>query len=122
MPRQLLDESRIHPTIREKVANNRAAIVQEVQEAIAKHPVVVVGMAMNVFPKRALAALRTGGIDAKYLEYGSYFSDWRRRTALKMWTGWPTFPMVFVKGILIGGASETKALVESGDLQRMIAS
>jgi glutaredoxin-related protein len=38
-----------------------------------------------------------------------------------MWTGWPTFPMVFVKGILVGGASETKVLLESGELQRMLA-
>ena len=29
-----------------------------------------------------------------------------------MWTGWPTFPMVFVKGTLIGGADELEALVE----------
>jgi len=121
MPRPLLDENRIHPNVREKIATNRVAIVNEVQDAIAQHPVVVVGMGINVFPKRALAALRAQGIEAKYLEYGSYLSDWRRRTALKMWTGWPTFPMVFVKGVLVGGASETKALLESGELQRMLA-
>jgi glutaredoxin-related protein len=38
-----------------------------------------------------------------------------------MWTGWPTFPMVFVKGILIGGASDLDRLVKSGELQRMLA-
>jgi len=56
-----------------------------------------------------------------YLEYGSYFSDWRRRTALKMWTGWPTFPMVFVKGTLVGGAAELIQLIDSGELQRLLA-
>lgn len=45
MPRPILDESLIHPAIREKVA--------------------------------------------------------RRRSALKLWTVWQTFPMVFVKGVLI---------------------
>ena len=122
MPRPLLDEDRIHPAVREKIATNRVAIVKEVEDAIAQHPVVVVGMGINVFPKRALASLRAKGIEAKYLEYGSYFGEWRRRTALKMWTGWPTFPMVFVKGTLVGGASETQALLESGELQRMLAS
>ena len=24
----------------------------------------------------------------------------------KMWTGWPTFPMVFVNGVLVGGPKE----------------
>jgi monothiol glutaredoxin len=78
-------------------------------------------MGINVFPKRALAALRSRGIEPKYLQYGSYFSEWRQRTALKMWTGWPTFPMVFVKGVLIGGASETQAMLDSGELQSMAA-
>jgi monothiol glutaredoxin len=35
-----------------------------------------------------------------------------------MWTGWPTLPMVFVKGMLIGGASDLKRLLESGELAR----
>jgi glutaredoxin-related protein len=55
-----------------------------------------------------------------YLEYGNYFSMWKPRTALKMWSGWPTFPMVFVKGTLVGGASELRALMASGELQRML--
>jgi glutaredoxin-related protein len=35
-----------------------------------------------------------------------------------MWTGWPTFPMVFVKGVLVGGASDLKKLLETGDLKK----
>ena len=38
-----------------------------------------------------------------------------------MWTGWPTFPMVFIRGVLIGGASELQALVDSGELARLLA-
>ena len=34
-----------------------------------------------------------------------------------MWTGWPTLPMVFVKGVLVGGAEDLKRLVESGELK-----
>jgi glutaredoxin-related protein len=51
------------------------------------------------------------------LEYGSYFSDWRKRNALKLWTGWPTFPMVFVDGVLVGGDSNVKDLLTSGELR-----
>jgi monothiol glutaredoxin len=40
---------------------------------------------------------------------------------LKMWTGWPTFPMVFVKGVLVGGATDVEALIASGELKRMLA-
>lgn len=120
MPRPILDETLIHPAVREKVAGWHAGIVNEVQAAAALHAVLVVGMAQNPFPRRARRALDGAGVPYHYLEYGSYLSQWRRRSALKMWTGWPTFPMVFVKGMLIGGASELEALIRSGELQRML--
>jgi glutaredoxin-related protein len=122
MPRAILEETRVHPSVRETVANHHSDIVEEVQAAAASNDVVVVGMAQNVFPKRACAALRARNVPFRYLEYGSYLSDWRRRTALKMWTGWPTFPMIFVKGTLIGGFKDLQRLLESGELQRLLES
>jgi glutaredoxin-related protein len=121
MPRHLLSEDRIDPAIRETVAASHRDIVEEVQAAIAAHPIVIVGMRQNPFPRRARKALRAANIEFHYLEYGSYLGDWRRRTALKMWTGWPTFPMVFVRGVLIGGAAETKRMIESGELATRLA-
>mgnify|MGYP003338499232 CR=1 FL=1 len=60
------------------------------------------------------------GIRYAYLEYGSYLSQWRRRLALKMWTGWPTFPMVFVKGTFVGGADDLARLQSTGELTRLL--
>jgi glutaredoxin-related protein len=37
-----------------------------------------------------------------------------------MWTGWSSFPMVFVKGVLVGGATDLKALNESGELRALL--
>ena len=88
------------------------------QAAIAGSEIVVVGMRQNPAPRRARKALDAAGIAYRYLEYGSYFSEWRRRLALKMWTGWPTFPMVFVKGVLVGGADDLIKLIESGALKK----
>lgn len=121
MPRPILPETRLHPAIRERIARYRQDIVAEVEAAIAAHPVVVVGMAINPFPRRARALLDRAGIPYHYLTYGSYLSEWRRRNALKMWTGWPTFPMVFVRGVLVGGASDLEALLASGELARLLA-
>jgi monothiol glutaredoxin len=116
MPRAILEESHLHPTVREKIAAYHQDTVREVQAAIAAHRVVVVGMAQNPHPRRVQSALRKAGIEFEYLEYGSYLGEWRRRLALKMWTGWPTFPMVFVDGVLVGGANEAEALIASGEL------
>ena len=120
MGRSILDEAHIHPAIRETIANNHADIVNEVQSAVSQNDVVVVGMAQNPIPKKARRLLDRQQLGYKYFEYGSYLSDWRRRNALKMWTGWPTFPMVFVKGMLVGGADDLQKLIESGELARLL--
>jgi len=120
MTRSILDEAHIHPSIRETVSGNHADIVREVQGALAANAVVVVGMTQNPFPKKARKLLDSAGVAHKYLEYGSYFSGWRRRNALKMWCGWPTFPMVFVKGVLVGGADNLERLLKSGELKQML--
>ena len=118
MPRMILDEAKIHPAVREKVATYRTDLIREVQAAVAANDVVVVGMRQNPAPKRARKALDAAGIPYKYLEYGSYFSEWRRRLGLKMWTGWGTFPMIWVKGVFIGGADDLEKLLEKGELKR----
>jgi len=120
MTRDILDDSHIHAAIRETIANHHADIIREVQAAMAANDVVVVGMKHNPFPKKARKALDAAGIPYKYLEYGSYFAGWRRRNALKMWTGWPTIPMIFVKGVLVGGADDLGRLIESGELRQML--
>jgi monothiol glutaredoxin len=120
MPRPILDESHIHAAIREKVATHEQAIVNEVQAAVARHAVVVVGMGFNPFPKKARKALDAAGVAHEYLEFGNYFNNWRQRNALKLWTGWPTFPMVFVKGTLVGGANDLTKLIDSGELKKML--
>jgi monothiol glutaredoxin len=121
MPRRVLDQSRVHPAIREKLSNFHADVVHNVQAATLSNAVLVVGMAQNPFCRKARKLLVAAGVPFHYLEYGSYLSQWRRRSALKMWTGWPTFPMVFVKSTLVGGASELAGLIESGELKRMLS-
>ncbi len=120
MPRPVLDEAALHPAIRDTVAGHHADLLREVQQAAASHPVLVLGMAQNPFVKKARRALDAAGVAHNDLDYGSYFGQWRRRNALKMWTGWPTFPMVFVKGQLVGGANDLRRLIASGELQRLL--
>jgi glutaredoxin-related protein len=118
MPRPILPEAQIHPAVREKIATHGADILKEVQAAVAANDIVVVGMRMNPFPKKARKLLDAAGLAYQYLEYGSYLGQYRRRLPLKLWTGWPTFPMVFVKGVLIGGADDLERLIASGELKR----
>jgi len=119
--RDLFPEAKVHPSIAEKLAGYRKEQVDQVKALIAAHRVVVVGMSQNPFPKRARRLLDAKGIPYEYLGIGSYLSEWRPRLVLKMWTGWPTFPMIFVDGVLIGGFQDLERIVESGELAKTLA-
>lgn len=119
MPRLILSDANINPALRDKVASRHRELVTEVATAVERDPLVIVGMAQNPHCKRARKAVSDRAVT--YLEYGSYLSKWRERLALKMWSGWPTFPMVFVNGQLIGGADELEALVASKQLDALLS-
>src|SRR5450432_2071328 len=116
--RDTFPEAKVHPAIEEKIATYREAQVRQVKELVAAHRVVIIGMSQNPFPKKARRLLDAKGIAYEYLGIGSYLSEWKRRLVLKMWTGWPTFPMIFVDGVLIGGFQDLERLEASGELGR----
>jgi glutaredoxin-related protein len=120
MTRNILDQSRIHPAALAQIAANHPQLIAEVQAAIAAHKVVVVGMGLNPFPAKARKILDRNGTPYQYLSYGNYFSQWRPRLALKLWSGWSTFPMIFVNGTLIGGANDLQKLIASGEFARLL--
>jgi monothiol glutaredoxin len=120
--RSVLDPSRIAPAAAEKLHTLHADTLDEVAKAIETHAIVVVGMAQNPHVKNVRNALKDAGLEFHYLEYGSYFSEWKKRLAIKQWSGWPTFPQVFVRGVLIGGEELTRAALADGTLQARASS
>ncbi len=121
-PRPLLADENRSESVRESIANFHAAIVDEVRKAVERDAVVVVGMQTNPFVKKARKALTDKGITFTYLEYGGYRNMWKQRLAIKMWSGWSTFPQVFVRGALIGGFNDlSKAMADGSFEQRLKA-
>ncbi|MFO0614347.1 MAG: glutaredoxin domain-containing protein [Polyangiaceae bacterium] len=119
--RPLLDPAKLSPEAAAYIAGFQSDVVEQVDRAVKSNDVVVVGMAQNPYVKRARRALEAAGIPFEYLEFGSYFSQWRRRLAIKQWSGWPTFPQVYVKGVLLGGADLTDAAIADGSLKKRLA-
>ena len=119
--RPIHEPSRIAPGALKKIRSFHSDAVSEVAKAVGAAPVVVVGMAQNPHVKNVKKALEGAGIDFKYLEYGSYLSAWKERLAIKIWSGWPTFPQVFVGGTLLGGEDLTVAAIADGSLRKMLA-
>ena len=98
------------------VYNFHRDFVDEVRKVVESEPWVIVGMAQNPVVKKARKFLDSENISYKYLGFGSYASMWKPRLALKLWAGFPTFPMVFRNGVLLGGFSELLKLKKAGTL------
>jgi glutaredoxin len=118
MERPTLSADKVSPAARDVVAGFHRAVVDEAATAVARDKVVVLGMAQNPVVKRARKILDAEGIKFTYIEHGSYFSKWKERLAIKLWAGFPTFPMVFIDGALVGGASELEKLRADGKLAK----
>ena len=114
--RKMLSSTAIHASIKDQVEGYHIDIVDEVKAAVSVNRVVVVGMRYDDAVYGARKALKKAGTEFTYLEYGGYASQWRRRLALKMWTGWPTFPMIFVDQTLVGGSKDLQRLLNDGKL------
>lgn len=112
MKREILSEEKIDESALNFISNNYKGTIDEIKHSLANHKIVVVGMAQNPVVKKARKILEEKSLTYHYHSYGSYFSKWQQRLAIKLWTGWPTFPQVFIDGKLIGGAS---------DLQKFLA-
>jgi monothiol glutaredoxin len=106
--RSILSETQIETEAKKAIAGYFPQIVREVQDAITKNEWVVVGMSQNPVVGKARKFLDEKGIKFHYIEHGSYLSKWKERLAIKMWSGWPTFPQVFHKGQLVGGFDDLK--------------
>jgi monothiol glutaredoxin len=104
--RQILPTEQVSEAALKAITGFHQEVVDQVKEAVRANKIVIVGMAQNPVVKKARGILTEKKMDFKYLEYGSYFSMWKQRLAIKIWSGWPTFPQVFIGGRLIGGCKE----------------
>jgi monothiol glutaredoxin len=121
MSRPILPLDHIDTPALDKMSAFHAETIGEIEDALRASPLVVVGMAQNPHVRGVRKALDEAGLAYKYLEYGSYFSEWKRRLAIKLWSGWPTFPQVYIHGRLLGGEDLTKAAIKDGSLKDRLA-
>jgi glutaredoxin-related protein len=115
-----LDAARATEEALARMATFHADVVQEVERAVLRDKVVVVGMDWNPHVIQARRRLSAAGVPFTYIGHGNYLWGWRKRLAVKLWSGWPTFPQVFVNGTLIGGDSDLARAMADGSFQKRL--
>ena len=111
--RPLVPNEQVAPNAQRCQEQFHSEIIKEVDALRKSHEWLVVGMKMNPVVKNARKFMDEQGLKYHYVGYGSYFSMWKPRLALKMWVGWPTYPMIFHKGVLVGGFVDLKRYLKT---------
>ncbi len=106
--RPTLSENQVHSEVKQIIGNFHRDVIVNIENSIKENEWVIVGMTGNPFVIKAKKHLNAKDLNFKYIEQGSYMSQWKQRLAIKLWSGWPTFPQVFHKGKLIGGFNDLK--------------
>jgi monothiol glutaredoxin len=106
--RRVLNPEKVHKAAAGAMDIFHNDFIEEIEKTLASNEWVIIGMGQNPVVKSARAFLDEKNIKYAYVGHGNYFSGWKRRLAVKLWSGWPTFPQIFHKGILVGGFSELK--------------
>jgi monothiol glutaredoxin len=97
-------------------------VVERIKQHLATEPVVLFMKGTPDFPQcgfsaQTVAALKQAG--AKFHAV-NIFEDLELRDELKRFSNWPTYPQLYVKGELVGGADITIQMFKSGELKQLI--
>lgn len=98
------------------------SVDQRIKEQLDNHAILLYMKGTPDFPQcgfssQTVAALKACG---KPFSYVNIFEDPEIREGLKTYSNWPTFPQLYVKGELIGGADIAMEMYESGELQSLL--
>jgi monothiol glutaredoxin len=97
-------------------------VVERIKQHLATEPVVLFMKGTPDFPQcgfsaQAVAALKQSG--AKFHAV-NIFEDLELRDELKRYSNWPTYPQLYVKGELIGGADIAVQMFKNGELKQLV--
>ncbi|PHZ17436.1 glutaredoxin 3-like protein [Rhizopus microsporus ATCC 52813] len=92
------------------------------QELIEKQPVMVFIKGTPEEPRCGFSRQMVALLNDRHVKYGYFdiLTDDEVRQGLKTHVNWPTFPMLFYKGELLGGLDIIKEMIESGEFDQVI--
>ncbi len=102
--------------------NNQAELNKRIQKQIDENPVILYMKGDRTFPQCGFSARVVDVLEKLKINYATHdiLSDPELRFGMKVFSKWPTFPQLFVKGELVGGSDIVYQMYESGELQKLL--
>lgn len=98
------------------------SLSDRLQELIEKQPVMVFIKGTPQEPQCGFSRQIITILDDRHIKYGYFniLSDDDVRQGLKTHVDWPTYPMLFYKGELLGGLDIVKEMIQSGEFDQVL--
>jgi monothiol glutaredoxin len=102
--------------------NAQSNVVDRIKQQLSSNNVLLYMKGTPDFPQCGFSAAAVQVLTALGAQYGSVniFEDPELREALKQYSNWPTYPQLYVKGELIGGADIIREMYQSGELAKVL--
>ena len=101
---------------------NNVDVKERIEEQLGSNDVMLYMKGTPDFPQcgfsgQTVAALKAIG---KPFSFVNIFEDPEIREGLKVYSNWPTFPQLYVKGELVGGCDIVVEMFHSGELKTLL--
>ena len=95
---------------------------ERIEKQLSENPVLLYMKGTPDFPQCGFSSQTVGALKAagKSFSYCNILEDPEIRDGLKVYSSWPTFPQLYVKGELIGGCDIIVEMYHSGELQKLL--
>lgn len=95
---------------------------ERIKNAVESNPIVVFMKGSPQFPQcgfsmRTVEALKACGAEFHHIDI---LTEPEFRQHLPAYSDWPTFPQLFINGVLVGGCDIVMDLYQNGDLLQMV--
>ena len=97
-------------------------VTQRIEDQLKSHEVLLYMKGTPDFPQCGFSGQVVAAMNAigKPFAFVNIFEDQEIREGLKTYSNWPTFPQLYVKGELIGGADIVIEMYNSGELKTVL--
>jgi monothiol glutaredoxin len=103
-------------------ANIQANVVERIKSQLSSSSVLLYMKGTPDFPQCGFSAAAVQALNQAGAKFDTVniFEEPELREALKQYSNWPTYPQLYIKGELIGGADIIREMYQSGELQKLV--